>query len=361
MVKNRTAQARLLGFENYIDMGYCRMNRNSYTKEDIASLREQIKKTFVPFASQMHERRRERLGVDSLTYYDAGVYFKQGDPAPTGTPQQILESGRKMYSEMSEETRDFFNIMMDWELFDVFGRKNKATGGYMTEISDYGVPFIFANFNGTSGDVDVITHECGHAFQYYVSAKDPIKEHNRYLTMETAEIHSMSMEFFAEPWIELFFGEKGNDYRQMHLEDAIAFVPYGTMVDEFQHIVYGNPDMTPKERRDAWKQLEKEYWPHLDITGCGFMEKGAYWQRQHHIFEMPFYYIDYVLAQLCAFQFKITMDEDHGAAWADYMKLCKLSASRFYPELLKESGLNVPFEQGCISKIVDEIRKKLDL
>ena len=147
----------------------------------------------------------------------------------------------------------------------------------------------------------------------------------------------------------------------MHLEDAIAFVPYGTMVDEFQHIVYGNPDMTPKERRDAWKQLEKEYWPHLDITGCGFMEKGAYWQRQHHIFEMPFYYIDYVLAQLCAFQFKITMDEDHGAAWADYMKLCKLSASRFYPELLKESGLNVPFEQGCISKIVDEIRKKLDL
>ena len=361
MVKNRTAQARLLGFENYIDMGYCRMNRNSYTKEDIASLREQIKKTFVPFASQMHERRRERLGVDSLTYYDAGVYFKQGDPAPTGTPQEILESGRKMYSEMSEETRDFFNMMMDWELFDVFGRKNKATGGYMTEISDYGVPFIFANFNGTSGDVDVITHECGHAFQYYVSAKDPIPEHNRYLTMETAEIHSMSMEFFAEPWIELFFGEKGNDYRQMHLEDAIAFVPYGTMVDEFQHIVYGNPDMTPKERRDAWKQLEKEYWPHLDITGCGFMEKGAYWQRQHHIFEMPFYYIDYVLAQLCAFQFKIKMDKDHGAAWADYMKLCKMSASRFYPELLKEARLNVPFEQGCISKIVEEIRKKLDL
>ena len=147
--------------------------------------------------------------------------------------------------------QDFFNMMMENELFDVFGRKNKATGGYMTELPDYGVPFIFANFNGTSGDVDVITHECGHAFQSYVSCKDPITDHSRYLTMETAEIHSMSMEFFAEPWIELFFGERGDDYRKMHLEDAIDFIPYGTMVDEFQHIVYGNPELTPKERRDA--------------------------------------------------------------------------------------------------------------
>lgn len=222
------------------------MNRNSYTKEDIQKLRDQIKTVFVPLAAKMHKNRQARLGVEALRYYDMGVYFPQGDPAPTGTPEEILESGRKMYSEMSDETRDFFNMMMENELFDVFGRKNKATGGYMTELPDYGVPFIFANFNGTSGDVDVITHECGHAFQNYVSCKDPITDHSRYLTMETAEIHSMSMEFFAEPWIELFFGERGDDYRKMHLEDAIDFIPYGTMVDEFQHIVYGNPELTPK-------------------------------------------------------------------------------------------------------------------
>lgn len=208
MVKNRTRQAQMLGFENYIDMGYFRMNRNSYTKEDVQKLREQIKTVFVPLASRMHKNRQARLGVDALRYYDMGVYFPQGDPAPIGTPEEILESGRKMYTEMSDETRDFFNMMMENELFDVFGRKNKATGGYMTELPDYGVPFIFANFNGTSGDVDVITHECGHAFQSYVSCKDPITDHSRYLTMETAEIHSMSMEFFAEPWIELFFGEE---------------------------------------------------------------------------------------------------------------------------------------------------------
>ena len=360
MVKNRTKQAKMLGFENYIDMGYCRMNRNSYTKEDVKKVRDQIKTVFVPLASKMHENRRKRLDVDALRYYDTGVYFPQGDPTPIGTPEEILESGRKMYTEMSEETRDFFNMMMENELFDVLGRKNKATGGYMTELPDYGVPFIFANFNGTSGDVDVITHECGHAFQNYVSGKDPNKDHSRYLTMETAEIHSMSMEFFAEPWIELFFGERGDDYRKMHLEDAIDFIPYGTMVDEFQHIVYGNPDLTPAQRRAAWNELEKEYRPFLDATGCKFMEEGGYWQRQHHIFEMPFYYIDYVLAQLCAIQFKIKMEKDHDQAWADYMKLCRLSASDFYPNMLKEVGLVVPFEDGCIQKIVDELSKKLD-
>lgn len=361
LVKNRTRQARMLGFENYIDMGYCRMNRNSYTKEDIEKLRDQVKKVFVPFATKIHEIRRQRLGIEKLCYYDDDVYFPQGDPAPTGTPEEILAGGQKMYSELSQETREFFDLMREWELFDVLGRKNKATGGYMTDLPDYGVPFIFANFNGTSGDVDVITHECGHAFQGYISGKDPISDHNRYLTMETAEIHSMSMEFFAEPWIELFFGERGDDYRRMHLESAIAFIPYGTMVDEFQHIVYGNPDMTPKERREAWLGLEQLYRPYMDVTGCTFMEDGAYWHRQHHIFELPFYYIDYVMAQLCAFQFKLKMDENYEDAWEKYLKLCKLSASDFYPNMLSETGLKVPFAENCIEETVKELEKKLGI
>lgn len=359
LVKNRTKQARMLGFENYVDMGYCRMNRIAYTKEDVAALREQVKKVFVPFATKVHQVRKARLGVDTLRYYDNGVYFPQGDPAPVGTPEEILEGGRKMYTEMSPETRDFFNMMMENNLFDVFGRKNKTTGGYMTQIPDYGVPFIFANFNGTSGDVDVITHECGHAFQYYVSADDPITDHNRYMTMETAETHSMSMEFFAEPWVELFFGERAEDYCRMHLEDTIAFVPYGTMVDEFQHIVYENPELTPEERRMAWKKLEGEYRPHIDMTGCGFLEAGAFWHKQHHIFELPFYYIDYVIAQLDAFQFRIRMGENREAAWADYLKLCKLSGSGFYQDMMKEVGIRVPFDEGCMAEIAAELDKLL--
>lgn len=231
----------------------------------------------------------------------------------------------------------------------------------MTELPDYGVPFIFANFNGTSGDVDVITHECGHAFQGFLTMKDPISDHNSYLTMETAEIHSMSMEFFTEPWMELFFGDRADDYRVMHLEDAIAFIPYGTMVDEFQHIVYENPELSPAERREAWNRLEKEYRPYLHVDGCRFMEEGGFWQRQHHIYESPFYYIDYVLAQCCAFQFKNRMDENHDSAWESYMKLCKLSASDFYPNMLKEAGLRVPFEEGCVADIVEKLSEKLGL
>ena len=360
LVKNRTAQARALGFDNYIEMGYCRMNRNSYSREQVEALRAQIKSVYVPFAERMHEKRRERLGLDHLYYYDEGVYFSQGDPAPTGTPQEILAAGERMYGELSRETKEFFDMMQENELFDVLGRKNKKAGGYMEELPDYRVPFIFANFNGTSGDVDVITHECGHAFQYYMACQDPVTDHYRYLGMETAEIHSMSMEFFTEPWMEEFFGQRADDYRRMHLEDAIAFVPYGCMVDEFQHIVYEKPEMTPAQRREAWSRLEREYRPHMDPTGSQFMEQGGFWQKQLHIFECPFYYIDYVLAQLCAFQYKIMMDQDYKGAWESYLKLCRLSASDFYPNLLRAAGLQVPFEEGCIESLVRELEKRLD-
>jgi M3 family oligoendopeptidase len=227
------------------------MNRNCYDKEMVRKFREQVKKYLVPFATEIHNQRKTRLGIDALKYYDDAMFFKQGNPAPIGTPEQILEAGKKMYGELSPETKEFFDFMYENELFDVFGRKNKRAGGYMTYLPEYKAPFIFANFNGTSSDVDVITHECGHAFQGFVTRKLEINEH-RDITMETAEIHSMAMEFFTEKYMELFFGDRAQDYQAMHLEEAILFIPYGCMVDEFQHIVYENPDMTPAERKEAW-------------------------------------------------------------------------------------------------------------
>ena len=354
LVKNRTAQARLLGYENYVELGYYRMNRNSYGREEVENFRRQIKEYFVPLAEKMHERRRERLGLQKLSYIDENMYFVDGNPKPQGTPEEIMANGQKMYEELSPETKEFFEFMMENELFDVLGRKTKKAGGYMTYLPKYRAPFIFANFNGTSGDVDVVTHECGHAFQGYVSGSDPIEEHWD-ITMETAEIHSMSMEFFTEPWMNLFFKEEADTYRQMHLEDAIAFIPYGCMVDEFQHIVYSNPDLTPDERHAAWKKLEEEYKPHLDYEGDPFMEKGGFWQKQLHIYDTPFYYIDYVLAQTCAMQYKIWMDEDYKAAWQSYLKLCRLSASDFYTEMLKEVGFQVPFEEGCVRTLTEKL------
>ena len=357
LVKNRTAQAKEMGYENFVELGYYRMSRNCYGKEQVEAFRKQIKEVFVPFAEKLHDRRRQRLGLEKLSYIDNGVYFKNGNPTPTGAPEEILQSGQKMYSELSPETKEFFDFMMENELFDVWGRKNKRAGGYMTYLPDYNAPFIFANFNGTAGDVDVITHECGHAFQGYLSGKDEIREHSD-IGMETAEIHSMSMEFFAEKWTELFFGDRAQDYIDMHLEDSAAFIPYGCMVDEFQHIVYENPEMTPAQRKEAWSKLEKVYKPHLDYGDNPFFGKGGFWQKQTHIYGMPFYYIDYCLAQICALQFKVKMDEDFGKAWKAYLKLCKLSASDFYTNMLKEVGLDVPFEEGCVKNIVTKLEAK---
>lgn len=357
MVKNRTEQARILGYDNYVELGYYRMNRNCYDKTMVENFRKQIKETFVPFAEKLHEERRQRLGVDQLKYYDNGVYFKHGNPAPKGTPEEILKLGQEMYQELSPETAEFFNFMMENELFDVLGRKTKRAGGYMTYIPNYKSPFIFANFNGTSGDVDVITHECGHAFQGYLMRDEEIREYSD-ITMETAEIHSMSMEYFTYGWMEKFFGDGKEDYLKMHFADSAIFVPYGTMVDEFQHHVYENPDMTPAERKALWMKLEKEYRPFLDYEDDPFFGTGGWWQRQSHIFQSPFYYIDYVLASVCAMQFKVMMDENFQDAWDRYLKLCKLSARDFYVNVIKEVGLESPFADGCIEDLVKKLDKK---
>ena len=356
LVKNRTAQAKMMGYDNYLELGYYRMGRNCYGRKEVEAYREQVKKDFVPFAEELHERRRKRLGLDKLSYIDAAVYFKDGNPAPFGTPEEILAAGQKMYGELSPETKEFMDFMMENELFDVIGRKTKKAGGYMTYIPDYQSPFVFANFNGTSGDVDVITHECGHAFQGYLSGKDPIREHAD-IGMETAEIHSMSMEFFTQDWMEKFFGDQAEKYIDMHLEDSATFIPYGCMVDEFQHIVYENPDMTPAERHAAWLKLEHEYRPHVDYGDDRFFGKGGFWQKQTHIYDVPLYYIDYCLAQTCALQYKVKMDEDFKGAWESYLKLCKLSASDFYTNMIKEVGLDCPFEPGCMKNIVEKLEK----
>jgi len=358
LVKNRTKQAKELGYDNFVELGYIRMMRNAYGRKEVENFRRQVKESFVPMICKMQEARKARIGVDELKYYDNDMYFANGNPAPIGTPEEILKAGQEMYRELSPETAEFFDFMMEHELFDVLGRKTKKQGGYMDYLEKYKAPFIFANFNGTSGDVDVITHECGHAFQGYVTRNDEILEHND-LTMETAEIHSMSMEYFTYGWMDKFFGDRSADYLKMHLEDSITFIPYGSMVDEFQHIVYEKPEMTPAERKAVWKDLEKTYRPWLDFDGDPFFGEGGWWQKQGHIFWNPFYYIDYVLASVVAMQFKVWMDKDFKEAWNHYLQLCNLSVKDFYEEELKAVGIKSPFADGTIEYLAEELEKKL--
>lgn len=355
LVANRNEQAKAMKYDNFVELGYYNMQRNSYDKKDVANFRNQVKKFFVPLASKMHEERRKRLGIEKLDYIDEGVYFLDGNPIPIGDADDIFSAGKKMYGELSQETKEFFDFMLEHELFDVLGRPNKAAGGYMDMLMLYKAPIIFANFNGTSGDVDVMTHECGHAFQGYITRNDEILEHNN-ITSETAEVHSMSMEFFTGKWMELFFGDRAEDYRKMQLEDAIAFIPYGCMIDEFQEIIYTKPELTPAERREVWKQLEKEYKPYLAFDGDEFFGDGRTWQMQLHVYNYPFYYIDYCLAQTCALQFKTKMDEDYKEAWDKYIEFCLESAKDYFPNMLHKVGFKSPFEDGFIKEIVDKIR-----
>ncbi len=358
LVKNRTKQAKELGYDNFVELGYNRMNRNAYRRAEVENFRKQVKESFVPFVCEIQEIRRKQIGVDALKYYDNEVFYPNGNPAPIGTPEEILKSGQEMYRELSPETAEFFDFMTENELFDVLGRKTKKQGGYMDFLPKYKAPIVFANFNGTSGDVDVITHECGHAFQGYVTRDDEIKEHND-LTMETAEIHSMSMEYFTYQWMDMFFGDRADEYRKMHFMDSITFIPYGCMVDEFQHIIYDKPELTPAERKAVWADLEKQYRPWLDYEDNEFFVTGGWWQKQGHIFWDPFYYIDYVLASVVAMEFKVWMDKDFKDAWNHYLQLCKLSVKDFYENELKEVGLDSPFADGTIKGLVDELKKKL--
>ncbi|MFC7678434.1 M3 family oligoendopeptidase [Paenibacillus sp. GCM10028914] len=359
LVKVRTKIAKKLGYNNFVELGYARMARTDYNADMVANFRQQVQDYIVPIASKLKERQRSRIGVDDLLFYDEGFTFKSGNATPKGDPEWIVENGKKMYSELSPEMNEFFTFMVDNELMDLVSKKGKQAGGYCTYIPDYRAPFIFSNFNGTSGDIDVLTHEAGHAFQVYESRGLDVPEYH-FPTYEACEIHSMSMEFFTWPWMDLFFKEDADKYKFSHLSSGLEFIPYGVSVDEFQHFVYENPDATPAERKAAWREIERKYLPHRDFAGNEYLENGGFWQRQGHIFKSPFYYIDYTLAQICAFQFWVRLHENYEAAWADYLKLCQVGGSKSFVELVKYAGLTSPFEDGTVASVVGDIENWLN-
>ncbi|KEH97963.1 oligoendopeptidase F [Clostridium botulinum C/D str. BKT12695] len=359
LVKVRHKIAKKLGYKNFIEVGYMRMQRSDYNADMVAKYREQVLKYIVPVAEKLKKRQAERLGLDKLKYYDEPIKFLTGNAVPKEDYKHILNNAKTMYKELSEETNEFFNFMLEHELMDLLSKKGKAGGGYCTYISKYKSPFIFSNFNGTSGDIDVLTHEAGHAFQTYLSRRLEIPEY-AFPTSEAAEIHSMSMEFLTWPWMNLFFEEQDLKYKFAHLSEAITFIPYGVTVDEFQHFVYENPEATPEERKLAWRKIEKKYLPGKDYEENDFYNRGGFWFKQGHIFQVPFYYIDYTLAQVCAFQFWIKSHEDRENAWKDYLALCKEGGSKPFLELLKVANLENPFEEGCMKKVVEPLEEWLD-
>ncbi|MDL2225955.1 M3 family oligoendopeptidase, partial [Eubacteriales bacterium OttesenSCG-928-M02] len=360
LVRIRTSMALKMGFENYVEMGYLHMGRLDYGQKEVAAYRQQVRDVIVPLCTQLYQRQQQRIGVDSLKYYDEAFQFTTGNPTPKGDTPFMLTAAQNMYDAISPDTGAFFRMMTDRKLLELESKPNKAVGGYCDFLPKWSAPFIFSNFNGTAADVDVLTHECGHAFMAYLSHQENTLPEYLFGSSETNEIHSMSMEFFAYPHMHLFFDEQADKYRFSHMADALLFIPYGVAVDEFQHIVYANPDMTPADRKRAWQELERVYLPHRDYDGVSPMANGGFWQKQLHIFMHPFYYIDYTLASISAFEFYGKMEADRAAAWWDYVALCKLGGSQSYLALLKRVHLKSPFEPGTVQSILAPIRAVLE-
>ena len=359
LVAHRTNMGKLLGHENFSPLGYDRMGRNCYGKEDIAKFRANVKKHIVPLVVKIKDKVKADLGIDEMFLYDDSVY-SACEPKPMGTPEEIFAEGAKMYNEMGRQTGELFALMQETEAFDALSRPGKWGGGYCTDFPKYKLPFILSNFNGSSDDIDVLTHEFGHALAFYKAYELP-SSFAREMGMETAEVHSMSMEFLTYPYMERFFGAQTDEYKFKHMASAISFIPYGTIVDYFQQTVYDNPNMTPEERNAFFLSCMQEFMPYASVQGLPFFEEGRYWQRQAHIFESPFYYIDYCLAQFTAFQFLALAEQDYDDAFDRYMRFLSQGGSKPFTELLESVGLKSPFEEESFVMIVDIVTKLLKL
>ncbi len=357
LVKNRNAQGRMLGYENYIQLGYDRLSRNCYGGKELAEFRDQIAHDLVPIIAEVKEAQRKRIGVDRLCIYDDNYRFADGNPNPEGTAEEILAAGKEMYQKLSPETKEFIEFMFDGDLFDVLSREGKAPGGYCTSFETYKAPFIFSNFNGTAADVDVLTHEAGHAFAFFRSMHNPaIHPALRSPTIEACECHSMSMEFLTQDFHKNFFGKNTAKYELSHCEESLDFIPYGCMIDEFQHRMYENENLTPDERNAVWQELEKKYRPWLDMDNLPFYSRYSHWQWKLHVYLHPLYYIDYCMAQTIAFQLWTLSLKDRQAAWDKYLAFVDRAGTMTFADLCTSAGLRVPYEKGTIREIGAGIR-----
>ena len=359
LVKIRTEMAHKLGFENYVEYAYVSKKR-SYNAKDVAAFRKQVKEIMVPKNLEYKKLQAERIGVDNFMFYDDAYAYPDGSPLPKYDRPELVKRAQQMYSEMSAETKELFDTMVEKELFDLDAKPGKRPGGYCATLYGKGLPFIFANFNGTLGDVDVLTHEAGHALASFTACKEVKYFALRDACAESAETHSMSMEFLTTPWHHLFFEEDTAKYQESHTKGASFFIPYGVIGDYFQELVYTNPDWTPAQRDQCWLELESQFRPYLDYSEVPFNARGAGWQKLGHIYAIPFYYIEYSLAQTLSLQFFAMFLEDPKNAWKKYMEFLRYGGTLGFEDTIKACGLISPFSEGSIEKICAPIYKWLD-
>ena len=354
LVKVRDRIAKKLGYDNFVELGYIRMKRTEYNESDVVKFRDEVREKWIPLVYEFNNQKKKRLGIEELKYYDDDVEYPGWNMEPETDYDETIEAASKMYHELSKETGEFFDFMVENGFMDLETKESKGFGGYCTYIPEIKAPFIFSNFNKTFDDVDTLTHEAGHAFQLYMSRNIDMPEIN-FPTLDCCEIHSMSMELLTWPWMKLFFKEDNEKFKRTHMATIVRLIPYCMVVDEFQHIVYKNPKLSPEERNSEWRRLEKIYTPWKDYDGNDFLEKGCWWFKQGHIFKNPFYYIDYALAEVCALQIWADMQDDYDRVLEKYIRICRDAGKRSFVETVEEGELKSPFEKDCLDIIIEKI------
>ena len=359
LVRLRHTMAEKLGYKSFIEVGYQRMQRTDYGQQDVERFRAQVREHVVPLAAEIRRRQAARLGVEPLMAWDEGLHDPVGNPKPQGDHDWLIERASEMFRAIGSGLDEFFTGMRARNLMDLNAREGKGAGGFCDTLPEFGMPFIYANFNGTERDVLVFTHEMGHAFQTYLSMNMPLTD---YLlgTAETCEIHSMSLEFLTWPQMELFFGADADRFRKLHLTTSILFLPYGVAVDHFQHLVYAQPHASPDDRAAMWQEMERTYLPWLNWDDLAHPASGRRWQSQIHVFKYPFYYIDYALALTCALQLWVRAAEDRAAAMQCYVELCRRGGEAAFSDIVRSAGLASPFEEGCLQQAVEHAYRQLE-
>ena len=352
MYELRQQIARNAGFDNYRDYKFRDYKRFDYTPEDCEAFHAAIEKHIVPFMVRERERRRKLLGVESIRPWDTEVDPEGNAPLrPYETVDQLKERGLRVVNQVDPQFGGFLKTMIDEGLLDLENRPGKAPGAYCMSFADSRVPYIHMNAVGIKDDVDTLLHEGGHAFHYFLARELPLHSYH-FAGMEFEEVGSMSMELLARPYLSEFYTQEELDrLLDDQLRHALSGMPWIAMLDAFQHWVYTTEDHGHEARRAKWREIEQRFRPDMDWTGLEeYRDVG--WQYLH-VFVVPFYYIEYGIAQLAALQVWLRSLEDESGAIEAYKRGLSLGGSRPLPELFEAAGLKFSMGDEVVGMVTE--------
>lgn len=362
LVQKRDQVARNAGFSNYRDYKFADLGRFDYKKEDCFQFHDAVKGSVLPLVDFIYDRKRQKLGLDSLRPWDVDAEPEGVQPLnPFKTGEELVNKTIECFTRMNPFFGECLVKMKEMGRLDLDSRKGKAPGGYNCPLPETGAPFIFMNAAGQMGDVTTMVHEGGHAIHSFLAHQLPLTAFKEY-PMEIAEVASMTMELFSMDYWDVFFEDPSDLKRakQQQLERVLTIFPWIATIDKFQHWVYENPNHTEEERTENWRSILNEYTSiAMDVSGLEDYRKYS-WQRQLHLYEVPFYYIEYGIAQLGAIGLWKQFKENKEQAINNYINALKLGGTKTLPQLYEAAGLKFSFAPDYINELMLFVQKEME-